>query len=302
MVLVIYQSKRHLAIYPSWNSSALFTCVSNRSNSHSISLPRPANHVALANTWNSLRPIFDAHPPHPATLPQPIHASDQDFPTKERLKHILNITESEAHATRVEHAAVLRHIPPYPEDLFSGRGVITLAGGKYSEYAATALGMLREIGSTLPVEVWMKDQTEEKEGWCAELEKEGMVCRRLSDYMDLSALPIPYQWKVFVMLFSSFEEFIFLDADSMPIRNPDQVFESKPYRDTGAILWPDYWKHTGTPWLPFVIGISDEASDMLQDEKSVESGQLVWNKNRHWKVFFPISSLFISHSASIYGL
>ena len=256
----------------------------------------------MANIWGNLQTIFDAHPSHPNRLPQPRHASDQDFPTKEQLKHFLNITESEAHATRVEHAAVVRHIPPYPEDLFSGRGVVTLAGGKFSEYAATALGMLREVGSTLPVEVWMKDRTEEKEGWCAELEKEGMVCRRLSDYMDLSTLPVPYQWKVFVMLFSSFEELIFLDADNMPIKNPDGIFESKVYRDTGAILWPDYWKHTGTPWLPFVIGISDEASEMLQEERSVESGQLVWDKRRHWKVSFHSLSLLPCHFPFQVGL
>lgn len=198
---------------------------------------------------------------------------------------MLNLTSSEAHATRIEHMSVVRHLPPYPEDQFAGKGIIMLAGGKYSEFAATSLGMLRAVGSTLPVEVWMKDKSEELDGWCAELAKDGMSCRRLQDYMEVSVLAHPYQWKVFVMLFSTFEEFIFLDADDMPIRNPDVIFDSEIYRKHGAILWPDYWKHSGSPWLPYVIGLTDEQSNMLEGTKTAESGQVVWDKRRHWKVF-----------------
>ena len=282
LLLVVFHLTKRLAIYST--STGLFACDSNRFNVDSIPVPSVKNPARLAETWDTLHTIFDAHPPKPSNLPHPKHKGDGEFPSKEVLKYLLNITESEAHATRIEHTGVMRHIPPYPEALFSGRGIVMLAGGRYSEFAATALGMLREVGSKLPVEVWMKDKTEEKEGWCAELEKEGMVCRRLGDHMDMSALPMPYQWKAFVMLFSSFQEFLFLDADSIPIKNPDFLFDSKVYRDTGAILWPDYWKHSGSPWLPYVMGISDRASDMLQEEKSVESGQIVWDKHWHWKV------------------
>ncbi|KAL9122736.1 MAG: hypothetical protein Q9187_000717 [Circinaria calcarea] len=281
LVLVILHFTKRFAIYST--STGLFECDSNRLNVDSIPVPSVKNPARLADTWNTLRTIFDAHPPKPSNLPRLKHKSDGEPPAKEELKHLLNITESDAHATRIEHTAVMRHIPPYPEALFSGRGIAMLAGGRYSEFAATALGMLREVGSKLPVEVWMKDKTEEKQGWCSELEKEGMVCRRLSDHMNVTALSHPYQWKVFVMLFSSFEELLFLDADSIPIKDPDPIFDSEAYRDKGAILWPDYWKHTGSPWLPYVIGLSDGASDMLQEERTVESGQIVWDKHRHWK-------------------
>jgi len=201
---------------------------------------------------------------------------------------MLNLSSHEAHASRTEHMSVVRHLPPYPENHFAGKGVIMLAGGKYSEFAATSLGMLRAVGSTLPVEVWMKDKSEELDGWCAEMVRDGMSCRRLQDHMDVSVLPNPYQWKVFVMLFSSFEEFIFLDADDMPIRNPDVVFDSEVYHEHGAILWPDYWKHTGSPWLPYVIGLSDDQSNMLEGTKTAESGQVVWNKRWHWKVIIAL--------------
>ena len=167
-----------------------------------------------------------------------------------------------------------------------------LAGGSYSEFAATSLGMLRQVGSKLPVEVWAKDSSEETPGWCAELAKEGIACRRLADYMDMTHLKHPYQWKVFTMLFSSFREILFLDADDMPIDNPDTIFDSEVFQKNGAILWPDYWKHSGSPWLPYILGMTEQRSDMLYDEKSVESGQIFWHKETHWRV----SSVLAPHA------
>ena len=178
----------------------------------------------------------------------------------------------------------MNELPEYPASIFNGRGIVMLAGGRYNGYAATGLGMIRETGSSLPVEVWMKDELEEKKGWCKELEKEGMVCRRLSDYIDVKFLEHGYQFKILTMLFSSFEQILFLDADNVPVRNPDIVFESKSFIDAGAVLWPDYWKHSGTPILPFVVGLADGASEILRAEQTVESGQIVWDKRRHWKV------------------
>ena len=195
-----------------------------------------------------------------------------------------NLSDDQARASRTSHSEVIGHLPQYPEGRFAGRGIVMLAGGRYSEFAATSLGMLREVGSQLPVEVWAKDASEEMPGWCAELSKEGIACRRLADYIDLGHLKHPYQWKVFTMLFSSFQEILFLDADDMPIDNPDTIFDSDIYQKTGAILWPDYWKHSGSPWLPYILGITEQKSDMLYDEKSVESGQIIWHKETHWRV------------------
>ncbi|MCJ1383556.1 hypothetical protein MMC17_006670 [Xylographa soralifera] len=283
LVFLTFRSTKSIVSSSSWSSSGIFACPSTRPLSTAITLPPTPPTAPLSQTWDILRSIYDAHPPKPSYMPHPVHESDLGFPTHEMLKDMVNITETDAYASRIEHESVVRHLPPYPEALFQGRGIVMLAGGKYSEFAATALGMLREVGSQLPVEVWMKNRAEEKEGWCEELEKEGMVCKRLQDYMDMSMLSHPYQWKIFTIVFSSFQEVIFLDADDIPIRNPDVIFDSAIYRDKGAILWPDYWKHTGSPWLPYIIGINDEASDMLQEEKSAESGQLVWDKERHWK-------------------
>lgn len=51
----------------------------------------------------------------------------------------------EAEATRESHEEVKNNIPPSLEEFYSGQGIIMLAGGKYSDYASTGLGVLREL-------------------------------------------------------------------------------------------------------------------------------------------------------------
>ena len=93
-----------------------------------------------------------------------------------------------------------------------------------------------------------------------------------------------YQLKVNSILFSSFEQILFLDADNVPVKIPDPIFEAPAFEETGIILWPDYWKHTGAPLLPYEIGLTDDASEKFREDQTAESGQLVWDKRRHWKV------------------
>ena len=279
----IYQSTDQLSSSLPWRSKRPTSCSATRSNPYDISPPQPADKRAVSALWHGLKTLFDEHGPTPSHIDQP-HHDIQKMPTKETLDSFFNLTKEEAEVTRANHKIVQEKLREYPKGLFSGRGVVVLAGGRFSEYAATSLGMLREMGSKLPVEVWMKDETEDIPGWCEELETEGMSCRYLTDYMDPTVLKHNYALKIFTILFSSFEEVLLLDADSAPMQSPDPVFQSKIYEEKGAILWPDYWRHTGSPWLPYIIGVADGKSEMMFDDRTIESGQIIWHKKRHWKV------------------
>lgn len=206
------------------------------------------------------------------------------LPTVEMINNHTDLSLEDASLSRESHAKVVKALPAYPKKTYSGRGIIMLAGGRYNSYAATALGVIHETGSKLPVEVWMNDTSEEKAGFCDELAKDGMVCKWLSDYTDVRNIPNGYQLKIMTMMFSSFQQFLFLDADNQPIKNPDTIFDSKTFKDNGAILWPDYWAHTGSPLLPHIVGLAEGRSDMWRGNRTVESGQIVWDKKRHWKV------------------
>ncbi|KAL8786361.1 MAG: hypothetical protein Q9213_002858 [Squamulea squamosa] len=248
-----------------------------------IKLPHPPDKEALSRTWKTLQAIYDAHPPQPLDLTLKSFKSLTEFPDIEDIKNHTQISTEHAEVSRKNHVEVTKKLLPYPDRLFSGHGIVMLAGGRYTGFATTGLGMLREVGSKLPVEIWVKDHEEENEQWCEELANEGIACRRLSDYMDTKLLEHGYQLKISSIFFSSFEQILFLDADNVPVRNPDGIFKSKAFTDTGVVLWPDYWTHTGSPQLPYVVGLSDGPSEMLRKDQTAESGQLMWDKRRHWK-------------------
>lgn len=282
LIYVVFRAHQYLFGKP---SSPFLVCdTPTHERSHHIILPDAPNKESLSWTWKTLQAVYDAHPPQPLELTLKPFKSLADFPDLEDIKNHTHISTEDAQASRDSHVQVTKKLLPYPDGLFSGQGIVMLAGGRYTGFATTGLGMLREVGSKLPVEIWVKDHQEENEEWCKELANEGIACRRLSDYMDTKLLEHGYQLKISSIFFSSFEQILFLDADNVPVRNPDGIFKSKAFTNTGVILWPDYWKHTGAPLLPYIVGLSDAASEVLRGDQTAESGQLMWDKKRHWKV------------------
>lgn len=238
----------------------------------------------VSEQWDQLQDIFEAHPPNLDLNYHPFEAGKVITRSARVLADYLGMSIPEAMIMRNEHTAVVKSLPNHPVGAFAGRGIVILAGGKYSEIAATTLGMIRLLGSRLPVEVWMIDPIEEKEGWCEELSSQGVACRFVSDYLsDMSAFSHHYQLKIPAIMFSSFEEVLYLDADSLPVINPDHVFDAPAYMNTGAVLWPDYWFATESPFTPFITGQAPRKSNTVPHFKTAESGQMLWNKEKHWK-------------------
>lgn len=248
--------------------------------------PIQAPSPQIVEQWIQLQTLFDSHPPNLIMERGDFQGGQLAKATVQLLADYLDMTSDEAQFMRDEHASVVEALPDYPLGAFSGRGITILAGGKYSEIAATSLGMTRLLGSRLPVEIWMIDRVEAQEGWCDEMAAQGgMACRFISDYIqDMSAFSHHYQLKIAVIMFSSFAEVLYLDADSMPVVNPDQIFESPAYVDTGAILWPDYWQATESPYTPYITGQNSTKATLVPEIQTVDSGQMLWNKAKHWKV------------------
>ena len=51
----------------------------------------------------------------------------------------------------------------------------------------------------------------------------------------------PYQVliKLAAILWSSFDQIIFVSNNTISVNNPDDIFDSKALLETAAILWPD---------------------------------------------------------------
>ena len=257
----------------------------------------PAGRVS--HTWNHIQDLFIVHKPEPE-LQHVNFPEGPDSGSWENRKDYLKITYMEAAAMRTMHSHLVNQLPSFPKGEYSGRGIVLVAGGRYSEFASTSLGMLRLVGSRVPVEVWMVDPSEERAGWCDQLAREGMGCRFLSDYIaDMSMFESAYQYKTLVLLFSSFTEVLFLDSDNLPLINPDSIFDSSVYKKTGAVLWPDYWKTSESPFTPFITGETEEPSENAIAFQTVDSGMMLWNKQRHWTVYptlpFGLQYKLLSH-------
>ncbi|KAG2436436.1 hypothetical protein HXX76_006739 [Chlamydomonas incerta] len=190
---------------------------------------------------------------------------------------------------------------------------------RYLVPAWVSLHVLRKSGCRLPVEVWFpaaEYPTPELEAALAAL---GAVTRRLDLQVDpmggvrgdgagssssggggsssggggataaavaAAIAQVPgapaspgYGYKVAALLMSSFAEVLFLDSDNAVLRDPTYLFHSAAYRDTGALLWPDWWTHTAAKEAPRILNVS--ASRMPLN--TFESGQMVLDKARHWR-------------------
>ncbi|KAL8649250.1 MAG: hypothetical protein Q9210_004513 [Variospora velana] len=259
-----------------------------------LNIHQPCNSITAPNLrepssrileqWVELQKLFEAHPPNLRMERTDFQGGQSANLIPELLADYLGMTSQEARYMREEHASVVQGLPDYPRKAFAGRGIAILAGGRYSEFAATTLSMIRLTESSLPVEIWMKDRSEEKAGWCDDLLTQGAVCRFISDYMaDMSAFSIHYQLKAPVIMFSTFAEVLYLDSDNIPVVNPDAVFEAPLYIETGAVLWPDYWRSSESPYTPFITGRDSVKATAVPGFQSVDAGQMLWNKEKHWK-------------------
>ena len=204
---------------------------------------------------------------------------------------------------RTQWLSFMARAPAYPaEKFFSGRGIVTTGGGlRYMVPTLVSVYMIRRTGCTLPVEVWFFENELPGPAAAAELRAMGVRVRSIDEMrLDASrevfkygARGFGYVMKAAVVLFSSFEEVIYLDSDNVPLRDLSDLFELPAYRETGAILWPDYWAPSMAPDL-FLI--APEAAP--GPNSTCESGQAVFHKRQTWRAL--LLTLFLNCQGVLY--
>jgi alpha 1,2-mannosyltransferase len=176
------------------------------------------------------------------------------------------------------------------------RGIVSAAGGSYLVVFVISLRMLRRTGSTLPVQVFLANLEEYEPHICnVVLPELNAKCVVLSQILDAAPATVEishYQYKILSILFSSFEEVLFLDSDAFPVQDPEALFDSEPFTTTGLVLWPDFWY---TSESPAYFAISSQATPSLKERQSTESGEIMYSKPRHEL------SLLLATYYNIYG-
>jgi hypothetical protein len=178
---------------------------------------------------------------------------------------------------------------PYPADRFRGRGIVVCAGGvRMFINAYVLVRILREtLRCRLPIQIWHLGANELSPVMRALLEELGV------EPIDAHALHAEHpaliadgwQLKSYAIIHSRFREVLLLDADQVPVRDPAEVFEWPQYLEAGAVFWPDIVDLVPENPVWSLCGLEPRRST------SVESGQLVVDKQRHWAALDLVLSL-----------
>eukprot|EP00842_Homolaphlyctis_polyrhiza_P004623 jgi/Hompol1/5161/HPOL_004188-RA len=177
---------------------------------------------------------------------------------------------------------------------FSGRGIVMTAGQWHFKLARHAATVVRKLGSKLPIELFYVGDEDLPKQYRDKLEQiDGLKTVDLKQFMDTKG-PSINGWAVkpFSMLFSSFQEIIFLDADALFFQPPEVLFDWNIYKQTGSVFFMDRTLFGGgdSAGRDFFLKMVPEPSRYAQttgrlfrklSQHEGESGVIVWNKKRN---------------------
>ncbi|KAE8309035.1 mannosyltransferase putative-domain-containing protein [Aspergillus transmontanensis] len=254
------------------------------SNAQAVVLTRPEGHIGF---WRQFQPLLATHQPKcepPLRLDNaPSIRFEQASP--DFRPEVLDMLDDHVDAMKQAHTGFIEDIktkPPMLHYVPNTRGLVSTAGGEYLPVLVISLRMLRRTGSELPLEVFLANEDEYEKYICdVVLPSLNARCVVLSHILD--AVPKvmdiqKYQFKLFAMMFSSFEEILFLDADAFPLHQPEILFMNEPFKSKKMVTWPDFW---ATTISSYYYEISSQPMPSNTIRQSSESGEVLLSKKTH---------------------
>ena len=179
--------------------------------------------------------------------------------------------------------SLLQNPLPYPQGRFKGQGIVICGGGEhYFPSAWVCINMLRDLGCTLPIELWYLGDQEMNADMIELVTALNVQCVDAHQVAKQYPVRVLHGWalKPYAIMHSQFEEVLYLDADNVPAKEPTFLFSTPEYQEYGAVFWSDIY--TGQSRL-----LKREAWEICQvpyrDEPEFESGQLLINKPQCWR-------------------
>jgi len=252
--------------------------------------PKSALLAEQGKFWQLFRADLEQYGPNVFPLVHPEETElDIGFdPTNHRSRpDFLTMSVAQWETMGASHAAFIEKIRSRQYELpynSSTRGIVTTAGGPYLPVALVSIRMLRETGSLLPVEVFLSTWSEWDPVICGTiLPTLNAKCLVLQDVFDYDKSTRKsninkYQYKIMAILFSSFEDVLFLDSDCFPIHRATDLFDSEPFISTGLVLWPDFWFPSESPLFFEIAAIQ---APKIYERASTEAGEILYSKRKH---------------------
>jgi hypothetical protein len=163
---------------------------------------------------------------------------------------------------------------------FEGRGIVICGGGvRHFTNAWVCIRMLRHQGCKLPIELWHLGGDEMDSEMERLVEPFGVRCVDAGIKRKSSPARILGGWelKAYALVHTEFREILLLDADNVPVADPEYLFESVSYRETGAVFWPDYGRLERTQVIWDSCGLE------RPEGPEFESGQILVDKEKCWR-------------------
>ncbi|KAK4098863.1 glycosyltransferase family 71 protein [Parathielavia hyrcaniae] len=189
----------------------------------------------------------------------------------------------ESHASFVDQLALFASHLPYDYDT---TGIVTTAGVANFGQVISLVLMTRRTGSRLPIQVVLDSSSPWVDSVCTKtMPRYNATCLSLEDSWAGMGRLVPkferFHWKSVSIIASTFQNVLFLDADCLPVLNPDAIFDqgAEPFTSAGLITWPDFWTPTASPLFYSIAGGLDVPP--LTSRATSESGMLVYDKARH---------------------
>ncbi|KAL2871304.1 alpha-mannosyltransferase [Aspergillus lucknowensis] len=241
--------------------------------------------------WSQLQPLLLAttpkcDPPLRLGNAPTIRVEESDPSNRPEMLDMLPEEVEEMQKAHTKFVDAINTAAPDLHYVSNTRGIVSTAGGSYLPVLVISLRMLRRTGSTLPVEVFLADDDEHEPYICdVVLPSLNARCVVLSHVLDAVPRLVEiekYQFKLFAMLFSSFEEILFLDADSFPILQPESLFNNEPFKSRNMVTWPDFWASTVSSYY-YEIASQPAPPPGVRPRQSTESGEVLISKRTHAK-------------------
>ncbi|KAI5952015.1 hypothetical protein KGF54_005090 [Candida jiufengensis] len=259
---------------------------------------------------------------------------------KDYLSSFLQLNSFEMDSLKKSHEKFINlMLKEWPKDLIKlnkfnnflkGDGIVYLGGDKYDQLVLLSIKLLRSNGSKLPVEVIIPKREDYNVQFCDQLLPSlNGKCKVMSDYLPKKYFESitnkddrsgGYQLKNIAIFISSFENILYIDADNLPLKNPDILFANQPFINNHLVLWPDLWRRSTSPKFYEIANIKVDPHQKIRNsyikgdkkgenqnkefnsfhdckgtlpETSSETGQLMINKKIHFKTL--VLSLYYNY-------
>lgn len=187
--------------------------------------------------------------------------------------------------SRQAAADAILSAPSFEPAEYRGRGIVICGGGEtYFSQAWVLIRMLRARGCRLPIELWHKGPHELSPRMRELVEPYGVDCRDAFQMCLERGVSRLFGWtiKPLSILYAKFREVLYIDADNVPTRDPQYLFDEPLFEQHGSLFWTDRFRGGNSPHR----SVRDTAWEICnvpqRDEPEFETGQLLVDKSRTW--------------------